>query len=248
MIKEIARHRSVRRFLDRPIPAPTMDDILQAASRASTVGNMQLYSIVVTADRALREQLAPCHFNQPMVNEAPVLLTFCADIHRFSQWCRQRDAEPCYDNFLWFVNAAADALLAAENAALQAEAHGLGICILGTALYSAAEIVRILELPRGVIPVTAMSVGYPAELPPLTDRLPIEAVVHYEKYNDYTPDKIDELWAERESSEQTSDLLRQNGLPNLARIFTERRYAAADNLAFSRSYFEVLRAQGFFNQ
>lgn len=248
MIKEIARHRSVRRFLDRPIPAQTMDDILQAASRASTVGNMQLYSIVVTADRALREQLAPCHFNQSMVAEAPVLLTFCADIHRFSQWCRQRDAEPCYDNFLWFVNAAADALLAAENAALQAEAHGLGICILGTALYSAAEIVRILELPRGVIPVTAMSVGYPAELPPLTDRLPIEAVVHYEKYNDYTPDKIDELWAERESSEQTSDLLRQNGLPNLARIFTERRYAAADNLAFSRSYFEVLRAQGFFNQ
>ncbi len=248
MIKEIAQHRSVRRFLDRPIPAPVMDDILQAASRASTVGNMQLYSIVVTADRAMREQLAPCHFNQPMVTEAPVLLTFCADIHRFSQWCRQRDAEPCYDNFLWFVNAATDALLAAENAVLQAEAHGLGICILGTALYSASEIVRILELPRGVIPVTAMSVGYPAEMPPLTDRLPLEAIVHCEKYNDYTPDRIDELWAERESSEQTSDLLRQNGLPNLARIFTERRYAAADNLAFSRSYFEVLRAQGFFNQ
>lgn len=248
MIKEIAQHRSVRRFLDRPIPAQTMNDILQAASRASTVGNMQLYSIIVTTDRALREQLAPCHFNQPMVTQAPALLTFCADIHRFGQWCRQRGAEPCYDNFLWFVNAATDALLAAENAALQAEAHGLGICILGTALYSAAEIVRILELPQGVIPVTAMVVGYPAEQPPLTDRLPTKAVVHYQKYNGYTPAEIDELWAERESSEQTSALLQQNDLPNLARIFTERRYTAADNLAFSRSYFEVLRAQGFFNQ
>lgn len=248
MIKEIAHHRSIRKFRPTEIPAETVHDILQAATRASTVGNMQLYSIVVTTDKQLREQLAPCHFNQPMVTEAPMLLTFCADINRFSHWCRVRGAEPRYDNFVWYVNAVIDAMLAAENAALQAEAHGLGICVLGTTLYTAKQIIEILELPRGVIPVTTMVMGYPDEQPPLTDRLPLEAVVHYQKYTDPTSAEIEELWAEREASPQTARLIEENGLPNLARIFTDRRYTAADSIAFSKSYFETLVEQGFFNQ
>ena len=93
-----------------------MEEILEAASRASTVGNMQLYSIIVTTSRELLEQLAPLHFNQPAATTAPVLLTFCADIHRFSRWCELRGAEPGYDNFCWFMNGVTDALLASQNA------------------------------------------------------------------------------------------------------------------------------------
>ena len=180
MIKEIANHRSIRKYKSTPIDEEVLTDILHSAVRASTCGNMQLYSLVVTLDPHLREELAPCHFNQPMVTEAPCLVTVCADIHRFTKWCEQRDADPAYDNFEWFLNAATDALLAAENLALAAEAHGLGICFLGTTLYTARDICRILRLPKGVIPVMTVSVGYPEELPPLTDRLPVEAVVHYE--------------------------------------------------------------------
>ena len=116
-----------------------MEEILEAASRASTVGNMQLYSIIVTTSRELLEQLAPLHFNQPAATTAPVLLTFCADIHRFSRWCELRGAE-------------------------------------------------------------------------------------------------------------TQQLLAENRLPNLARIFTERRYVREDNVTFSRKYFDELVEQGFFNQ
>ena len=106
---------------------------------------------------------------------------------------------------------------------------------------------RILKLPKGVVPVTTVAVGYPAEpLPPLTDRLPLEGVVHRDTYHDYTAEQIDTLWAEREASEETQKLLRENDLPNLARIFTERRYTQADNLHFSRAYLEVLQEQGFF--
>lgn len=248
MIKEIARHRSVRQYESTPVEPQVLDEILRAATRASTVGNMQLYSLIVTTSPELRARLSPCHFDQPMVRQAPVLLTVCADVHRFSLWCRQRGAEPRYDNFAWFVNATIDALLAAENAALEAEAHGLGICVLGTTLYSAGQIARILSLPEGVIPVTSLVMGYPSEDVPLTDRLPLEAVVHYETYTDYTPEAIERLWAEREACEQTQKLLEENGLDNLARIFTERRYTAQDNLHFSRSYLETLRQQGFFNQ
>lgn len=248
MIPTIQNHRSVRKFQAKAIPEPVMRGLLEAAVRASTVGNMQIYSIVVTlSDSPVFAELGPCHFNQPAATGAAALVTFCADVHRFGQWCRQREAEPGYDNLQWFVNGAIDALLASQNFALEAEANGLGICYLGTTTYNAADIVRILHLPKGVVPVTTVAVGYPAEpLPELTDRLPLEAVVHRDTYQDYTPEQIDSLWAEREASDETAQLLRDNGLPNLAQVFTERRYTRADNLHFSRAYLEVLQAQGMF--
>ncbi len=243
----LLKHRSIRKFRPTPIPEETLRELLEAASRASTCGNMQLYSLVVTRDAALRAALAPCHFNQPMVTEAPCVVTVCADVHRFSMWCAQRDADPAYDNFEWFVNAATDALLAAQNLCIAAEMQGLGICYLGTTLYTAGDIARILALPKGVVPLTTIVVGYPDETPELADRLPLEAVVHYEKYTDYTAAEIDELWAEREESDLTKRLLAENGLPNLAQIFTQRRYVRKDNLAVSKAYFELLREKGFFN-
>lgn len=243
----LGKHRSIRKFRPDPISQEVLQDILEAASRASTVGNMQLYSLIVTQDRAVREQLAPCHFNQPAIQTAPCVVTICADIHRFSMWCEQRDAEPRYDNFAWFLNAMTDALLAAQNLCVEAEMHGLGICYLGTTIYTAADIARILELPKGVIPITTVVLGHPDESPELTDRLPLDAVVHWEKYHEYTSSEIDELWAEKETSELTQRLLEENNLPNLAQIFTRNRYRAEDNLAISKGYFELLKRQGFFN-
>lgn len=242
------KHRSIRRFRPTAIPDELLREILEAATRASTCGNMQLYSLVVTRDETLRQRLAPCHFNQPMVTQAPCVITVCADVHRFSMWCRQRDAEPAYDNFAWFLNGATDALLAAQNLCIEAEMHGLGVCYLGTTIYTARAICEVLDLPKGVIPVTTVVLGYPDEEPGLTDRLPLEAVVHYERYTDYTTAEIDELWAEREESDETKRLLEENGLPNLAQIFTRNRYRREDNLAISKSYFALLQEQGFFNQ
>ncbi len=245
-MEPIFRHRSIRKYKPDPIPDEILSRILEAGTRASNTGNMQVYSLIVTTDPAIREQLAPCHFNQPMVRQAPVVVTFCADVRRFSLWCEQRGARPEYDNFLWFINGAIDAMLAAQNIILEAESHGLGICVLGTTTYTAGRIVEVLEIPRGVIPVTALVMGWPDEAPPLTDRLPVEAVVHAEKYRDYTPERIDALWAAREASEETRKLLEVNDLPNLARIFTEKRYPGRDNTAFSEAYFETLKKQGFF--
>ncbi len=238
-------HRSIRKYKPDPIPEEILQRVLQAAVRASNTGNMQVYSIVVTREEEMKEKLAPCHFNQPMVREAPVLLTFCADVHRFSRWCELRGARPEYENFLWFVNGAIDATLASQNAALEAEHHGLGICYLGTTTYTADKISEILELPRGVIPVTTLVVGYPDETPPVTDRLPLEAVVHQEKYRIDSGEQTGQWWAEKENSEEARRLMEINGLPNLARIFTERRYKGEDNLRFSEAYLEVLKKQGF---
>lgn len=248
MIKEIAQHRSIRRYKPDAISRDVVTEIIRAASRASTVGNMQLYSIVVTTSREMLDKLAPLHFNQPAATTAPLIMTFCADINRFGRWCELRDAEPGYDNFSWFVNAATDALLASQNASLEAEAHGLGICYLGTTLHNTHGIVELLHLPKGVMPIMTVSMGYPDAMPLLTDRLPLDAVVHYETYQDYTPERLEELWREREASEETCRLKEENQLPNLARIFTDRRYTKGDSIGISRSYFDELVKQGFFNQ
>lgn len=241
----ILNHRSIRNYSSREIPQEVLDRILHAATRASTVGNMQLYTLIVTRSQEMRERLSPCHFNQPMVKQAPVVVTVCADINRFSQWCRLRGAEPQYDNFVWFVNGAIDALLASQNLSLAAEEEGLGICYLGTTLYTADKIIDILELPKGVIPITTVIMGYPETVPPLTDRLPVDGVVMYEKYSPYNDTRLEEIWKERETSEETLQLLKENNLPNLARVFTDHRYVAKDNIAFSENYLKVLKEQGF---
>ena len=245
MLEAIRNHRTIRIFRNDPLDQDVLSEILTAATRASTTGNMQVYSIVVTRDASLKEKLWEVHFRQNMVLEAPVILTFCADFNRFNTWCRLRQAHPGYDNFLSFFTAAIDALLAAQNCALEAESKGLGICYLGTTTYNADKIIDILELPEAVVPVTTLVVGYPAGDPGLTDRLPLEAVVHDEKYHDYTPADIERLYAEKEALEQTKKLLEENKLQTLAQIFTEKRYTLKDNVFFSQKYLEVIRKQGF---
>jgi len=245
MIREIQNHRSVRNYKPDSISPEILDKVLLAGSRASTTGNMQVYSMIVTTDTSLKEKLWEAHFKQDMVKKAPVHITFCADFNRFNAWCRQRNAEPGYDNFLSFFTGAIDALLASQNVCLEAEAQGLGICYLGTATYNADKIIDILELPRGVVPVAAVVMGYPEDHPGLTDRLPMEAVVHREKYQGFSPERIDAIYRERENSEQTLELLRMNEMESLAKIFTDKRYTKKDNEFFSGKFLEVIRKQGF---
>jgi nitroreductase len=247
MLDTIMQHRSIRQYKNIPVAEKDLKEILEAGTRASTTGNMQLYSIVVTQDEEKKKEISPAHFNQPMVMQAPVHLTFCADINRFHKWCEQRDAEPGYDNFLWYINAAIDALLVSENVCLAAEEKGLGICYLGTATYNADQLIKILNLPNGVVPVAAIVMGYPDEGPGLTDRLPLEGVVHYETYKDYTAEDIDRIFSEKESLEETRQILEENKKETLAQVFTDNRYTREDNLHFSKQYLKVLQSQGFMN-
>lgn len=245
MTDTIFKHRSIRKYKADPIPPKILEKILKAGSRASTTGNMQVYSMIVTTLPELKEKLWLAHLRQDMVLEAPVIITFCADFNRFNKWCIQSNAKPGYDNFLSFFTAAIDALLASQNVALEAEANCLGICYLGTATYNADIITESLNLPRGVVPVTALTIGYPDEDPSLTDRLPMEAIVHNEKYHDFSEDQIKSIYYERENSDETKKFLEINNKETLAQIFTDIRYTKKDNEFFSHKFLELLKKQGF---
>ena len=246
-IETLLGHRSIRKYKDQAIDDLVLDQILEVATRASTTGNMQVYSIIVTKDEEKRKALQPLHFNQPSIGQAPVVLTFCADFNRFNKWCELRNANPGYDNFLSFMTASIDALLAAQNACIAAEANGLGICYFGTTTYMAEQLIEFFKLPKGVVPITTVTIGYPDENPELVDRLPSEAIVHYEEYKDFTNEDIERLYKEKEEMEVYKEFVKENSTENLAQVFTQVRYKKADNVHFSNTLLSVLEKQGFMN-
>lgn len=244
-MESINRRRSIRKYSDKEVSGELLTRLLKEAERTQTMGNLQLYSVIVTRSEEKKRQLAPAHFNQPMVTGAPVVLTFCADFRRTTRWAEERKATPGYDNFISFVNAASDALLYTQTFCNLADEEGLGYCYLGTTIYMPQQIIEVLQLPRLVMPVATITLGWPDENPPLSDRLPIEAIVHDETYNDYTADRIDRFYTEKESLPENQEFVRINNKDTLAQVFTDIRYTKKDNEAMSATLIDVLKRQGF---
>lgn len=243
-MENLFSHTSIRKYKPTLVPQSLIDKVLEAAIRASNTGNMQLYSIVVTTEVSLKQQLCEhAHFKQAMVMQAPVVLTFCADLNRFTQWCQLRDADPGYDIFLSFYTATIDAVIAAQNACVAAESYGLGICYLGTTNYNAQQIIDILRLPPMVIPVTTVVVGYPDETPERTHRLPMEAVVHYQTYTVPNDETLAQWYAPKEQLDESKRFAAENNLQNLAQVFTQKRYTTQNNKVFSQKLLDVLHKQ-----
>ena len=245
MIDSLKTRRSIRKYADKPVGEDLLRRLLAVAERTQTMGNMQLYSVVVTRDKEMKQRLAPAHFNQPMVTQASVVLTVCADFNRTVRWAEQRNAVPGYDNFLSFLNAAIDALLFTQTFCNLAEAEGLGICYLGTTLYMPSQIIDILQLPRLVMPVATLTVGWPDEHPEQTDRLPLDAMVHEEVYRDYSPADIDLYYKEKEALPENRHFVEINHKETLAQVFTDIRYNKKDNEAMSAGLLQALKQQGF---
>ena len=244
-MNSINQRKSIRKYADREVTDELLTRLLQEAERTPTMGNLQLYSVVVTRSQAMKEKLAPAHFNQPMVSGAPVVLTFCADFRRTSLWAENRKAAPGYDNILSFINATTDTLLYCQTFCNLAEEAGLGTCFLGTTVYMPQMIIDTLQLPQLVMPVATLTVGWPAEEPPLSDRLSVAAFTHNETYQSYTPQAIDTYYHDKEQLPENHRFCEINKKETLAQIFTDIRYTKKDNEAMSAGLIQALQHQGF---
>lgn len=242
---KIKERRTIRKYTQQPVSDELLNRLIEEATRTQTMGNLQLYSVVVTRSAAMKEKLAPAHYCQPMVTQAPVVLTICADFRRTTDWCVLRQANPGYDNVLSFINAATDALLFTQTLSLLAEEEGLGVCFLGTTIYQPQAIMTALELPELVFPVATLTVGWPAENPSQTDRLPLQAIVHQETYSTFTPEQIDACYAEREDLPENKHFVEINDKETLAQVFTDIRYNRKDNEAMSDGLLSALVRQKF---
>ena len=244
-MKSILTRRTIRKYADRAVSDELLNRLMTEAARTQTMGNLQLYSVIVTHSDEMKAKLSPAHFNQPMVKEAPVVLTICADFNRTSFWAKCRKAEPGYDNFLSFINATTDALLYTQTLCNLMDEEGLGYCYLGTTVYQPQQIIDILQLPQLVMPVATLTVGWPAEEPPLSDRLPLESFVHQETYHDYLSMDIDTYYKYKEELEDNRHFVEINNKETLAQVFTDIRYTRKDNEAMSKELYATLVRQGF---
>ncbi|MFT6069004.1 MAG: nitroreductase [Bacteriovoracaceae bacterium] len=246
-------HRSIRKYKNTPVKKELIQKILEAGSRASSSGNMQPYSIIVTTDKDLKKELLPLHFNQSMVMDAPVLLTFCADFNRMRKWLKINQAPENFDNLMSYLIGMIDATLASQNVALAAEAEGLGICFMGTTLASNKEISKVLNLPSHVVPVVGFSLGYPDERPERRDRLPLEGIVHFETYKDYSDKEIEEIYHQKEteglkryqSDPKLRAMMKESQVQNLAQVYTKLKYTRESHLVYSKDVFDCLEEAGF---
>lgn len=244
-MKTITTRRSIRKYQSKEVDNELINKLLTESERTQTMGNLQLYSVVITHSDEQKRKLAPAHFHQPMVTQAPVVLTFCADFRRTTSWAECRKAQPGYDNFLSFINAATDTLLYCQTFCNLAEEAGLGLCFLGTTLYNPKSIVDTLQLPRLVMPVATITLGWPDETPELSDRLPLSAIIHDETYQDYTPERVDQFYQEKESLPENIQFCQVNEKETLAQVFTDIRYTKKDNEAMSKNLLDTLKQQGF---
>jgi FMN reductase [NAD(P)H] len=244
-MKSIKNRKSIRKYSDKEVSQDLLASLLEEAEHTPTMGNLQLYSVVVTRSAEMKAKLAPAHFNQPMVTSAPVVLSFCADFRRTSLWAENRKAVPGYDNFLSFINAATDTLLYCQTFCNIAEEAGLGTCFLGTTVYMPQMIIDTLQLPKLTFPVATITLGWPDENPAQSDRLPIKAIVHEETYHDYTPQCIDDCYAYKESLPENKHFVEINNKETLAQVFTDLRYTKKDNESMSEGLIKALKVQGF---
>lgn len=184
MIETILNHRSIRKYEDRPLTKEQIEVIVKSAQAAATSSYVQAYTIIGITDQEKKKQLAHLVGNQPYVEKNGHLLVFCADLYRHQVVAEMEnvDITDSLERTENFMIAVIDAALAAQNAALAAESMGLGICYIGGLRNQLVEVSKLLNIPKHVIPLFAMTIGYPLHESSKKPRLPFAHVYHENGY------------------------------------------------------------------
>lgn len=182
LIELMHSHRSIRRFKPDPVADELVEAMVAAGQCAPSSCFRQMYSVIAVRDPNTKGILSELCGKQSWVADCPVFLAFCIDQARLDDICQQHDKQINLEHTETFLMAAMDVALVMQNAALAAEALGLGVVMIGGLRNHPREIIRLLELPRGVFPISGMCVGYPDETPQPRPRLPLGEVLHWEHY------------------------------------------------------------------
>jgi len=164
----IRTRRSIRAYKPDPIEPDKLDRILEAGRLAPSACNLQPWAFVLITDPANRKEFKSV-YKQPWLYEAPVILVICADTAK--AWKR-------WDGQVYWQ---ADCAIAMQNMISAAAAEGLGTCWI--AAFDEPACVKLLNLPAHIRPVAITPIGYPSQTKdPVQDRLPLEDILHRERW------------------------------------------------------------------
>ncbi len=170
--QELVRTRCmVRAFRPDPVPEELIQRLLSSAVRAPSAGNLQAWEFVVVQEPETKRRLAEASVRQMFVAEAPVVIVTCRNL--------ERNAGRYGDRGRHFYSPI-DVSFASQMILLAAHNEGLGACFVGA--YLDKEVSRILALPDHARPLGVIPIGWPAEAATVTERIPLEDVVHRERF------------------------------------------------------------------
>ena len=186
LLNTFLNRRSIRKFSSNPVREVDVRKIVEVGQRAPTACNLQTYSIVWVRNAKLREKVLDACAISVSVRKAPVIFLICADVRRLGKVLDYLNYDHClkyggaYTTKLMSIM---DASLVAENMTMAAECLGLGSVFVGSA-FANDEVTKALKLPKGVLPLTLLCVGYPDEQPPTRPRWSLSSVLHVDYYQD----------------------------------------------------------------
>lgn len=247
----LSQRKSVRAYEDKPVPAEVKEEIIKAAMRAPTAGNMMLYSIIDITDQGIKDKLAETCDNQPFIAKAPLVLMFFADYQRWYDYfkvCGLTESLGIRENEVRrpeegdLMLACSDALIAAQNAVIAAEALGLGSCYIGDVMENYEVHRELLNLPDYVFPISMVVFGYPTEqqkerIQP--ERFDKSFIVFENKYKQLNKADFDEMYArihEKMKSFNGGKLEKSNG-----EVMYTKKYTAAFTTEMNRSVRAALK-------
>jgi nitroreductase len=234
-LAQIAGHRSHRRFLPRPIAPELLRLLCACALSAPSKSDLQQCDIVIVADTAIRAGIVATIPDMPWIMDAPVFLVFVANGERLPTLAKLHDKPFPNDHLDQFFNAAVDAAIVLATFLRAASAVGLGCCPISAIRDRPQTVSDLLRLPRRVVPVAGLCVGWPAQAGEIAPRLSLRTTVIENRYGERDPaaeiDAYDrrraalrpyrrqrspERWGEAEFYGWSQDKARQYGVPTRA--------------------------------
>ena len=238
-IRLLMERKSVRQFVQEPIPQEDVEAILNVAVQAPTAGNMTLWTIINVTDPEKKLALSKSCDNQPFIATAPLVLVYCADYRRWFEVFKTLDLGeelrvPAEGDFML---ATADTIIAAHASVVAADALGYGSCYIGDIIENCDTQREILGLPEYVKPVCMAVFGKPTQSqidrkkPP---RFALSDVVHENSYKMQDADEMIRMLKERQG-------LDDEAFDRWIMAFTKRKWNCDFSREMSRSAAQIIR-------
>ena len=188
VLESLFKHKSIRKYKNQPLEDEKLGLIVKAAQAAPSWCNGEQVSIVVVKDQALKDKIKEICWGQTHVGSCAAFLVFCADFYRVSLAFEKagktkEDFEKYMSNIDTLIIGSHDVGICLQNATVAAESMGLGTCHIGAIRNKPLEMTKLLNLPKYVIPLVGLTVGYPDDDPGLKPRIPPKGVCFENKYS-----------------------------------------------------------------
>lgn len=196
-LKQLIERASCRSFSNKKIPPDILQSVLSAGIHAPSGGNLQPFSIIKIENNKTKQKLAE-KCGQDFIGKAPVLLLFCIDFHRLERWAKLEIAPfTATSAFPHFWISLIDTVTCAQNICTAADSLGLGSVYIGTILEFLNDIKEMFKLPKGVLPVVLLCLGYPETKPTPRKKLAPKILVHRERYQEIEDQKLIDAFKEK---------------------------------------------------